>query len=82
MKAYMCANMKAKQRNIQKSYVFADPMYIFSDNGSKARKGISVIKKIIPLLFIVTNALEAKTIPRLPRETANGCFYKNTPTHP
>ena len=35
MNAYMCANMKAKNTNIQKSYVFADPMYIFSENGSE-----------------------------------------------
>ena len=34
MKAYMYANMKAKHTNIQKSYVFAAPMYIFSENGS------------------------------------------------
>ena len=30
----MCANMKAKHINIQKSHVFADPTYIFSVNGS------------------------------------------------
>ena len=30
----MCANMKAKRVNIQKSHVFADLMYIFSENGS------------------------------------------------
>ena len=30
----MCANMKAKHINIQKSHVSADPMYIFSENGS------------------------------------------------
>ena len=26
--------MKAKDANIQKSYAFTDPMYIFSENGS------------------------------------------------
>ena len=34
MKAYMYANVKAKRTNIQESYVFADLMYIFSENGS------------------------------------------------
>ena len=34
MKAYMCAKMKAKHTSIQKSHVFADPMHIFSENGS------------------------------------------------
>ena len=27
--------MKAKYKNIQKSFAFADPMYIFSGNGSE-----------------------------------------------
>ena len=30
--------MKAKHTSIQKSYVFADPMYIFNENGSKKQK--------------------------------------------
>ena len=34
MKTCMCANMKAKRASIQKSHVFADLMYIFSENGS------------------------------------------------
>ena len=36
MKAYMRANMKTKHSSIKKSCVFADPMYIFSENGSEA----------------------------------------------
>lgn len=47
----------------------------------KATKRNSVIKKIRSFLsFIVTNALGA--ILRLPRETSNRRFSKNTPTHP
>ena len=34
MKACISANMKAKHAKIQKLYVFADTMYIFSENGS------------------------------------------------
>ena len=47
MKAYMCANTKAKHTGIQKSYVFAEPMYILSENGSKAtsirRPGVFIV---------------------------------------
>ena len=32
------AYIKAKHTSIQKSYIFADPMYIFSENGSKKQK--------------------------------------------
>ena len=32
------AYMKAKHTSIQKLYIFADPMYIFSENGSKNLK--------------------------------------------
>ena len=47
----------------------------------KATKRNSVIKKIRSFLsFIVTNALGA--ILKLPRETSNRRFSKNTPTHP
>ena len=47
----------------------------------KATKRNSVRKKIRSFLsFIVTNALGA--ILRLPRETSNRRFSKNTPTHP
>ena len=34
IKTYLCAKMKAKYTSIEKSYAFADPMYIFSENGS------------------------------------------------
>ena len=38
MKAYMCANMKANHASIQKTYIFADPIHLFSENGSKKQK--------------------------------------------
>ena len=44
MKAYMCANMKAKHTNIQKYYVFTDTMYIFSENDSKANINLVELK--------------------------------------
>ena len=41
--------MKAKHTNIQKSYVFADAMYIFSENGSQS------IEKIMVKVGLQTN---------------------------
>ena len=41
------AYMKAKHTNIQKSYVFADPMYIFSENGSVIEKTIINVTSVL-----------------------------------
>ena len=46
MKKYMGANMKVKhtwkqkksKASVENSYIFEDPIYIFSDNGSKKQK--------------------------------------------
>ena len=70
--------IKAKHTRIQKSSVFADPMYIFSENGSK-----TVTFSLKYLLHIVTKShshLRFKVLKYNPVNSLCGCCYLSTAT--
>ena len=58
MKAYNCANMKAKHLSIQKLYVLVDTIYIFSENGSLA---LLFICTIYIYIFFEVGRLRSQT---------------------
>ena len=77
----MIVYIKAKHTNLQKSYVFADPMYIFSENGSKT---VTFLLKY--LLYIATKLRfqwkqTFKVSKYNPVDSLYGCCYLSTATH-